>query len=194
MKEQERPDNFEVFSQTREANDVPESYKTKNGGDDDAAETSDKEDRSLAAESARPWRVAKSLLVLRDQVNAMAPNRRKASDGFIGDAAHASRNSDHNPWVLDGGVGVVTAFDVTHDPARGCDADELVEALRAGLDPRIKYIIWNRRIANSSPIGGQPAWAWRPYSGTNPHTAHAHISVKPDKVRYDAAHAWPMPT
>lgn len=103
---------------------------------------------------ARPWRAAKSLQVLRNQVNERAPDRSKASDGFIGDAAHASRASDHNPWVLDGNMGVVTAFDITHDPARGCDANELAEAIRGSRDPRVKYIIWNRRIANSKPIGG----------------------------------------
>jgi hypothetical protein len=43
------------------------------------------------------WRVAKSLLTLREQVDAMAPNRNKSSDGTIGDQSHRSRNSDHNP-------------------------------------------------------------------------------------------------
>ena len=32
------------------------------------------------------WRVAKSLNVLLDQINAIAPNRDKSSDGSIGDA------------------------------------------------------------------------------------------------------------
>ncbi|HKV33547.1 MAG TPA: hypothetical protein VJP89_04485, partial [Pyrinomonadaceae bacterium] len=59
------------------------------------------------------WRVAKSLLRLREQINELAPNRSKASDGTIGDAAHASRKSDHNPWVKDGSIGVVTAMDIT---------------------------------------------------------------------------------
>ena len=69
------------------------------------------------------WRVAKSLLKLRDQINAHAPKRSKKSDGYIGDAAHASRSSDHNPWVKDGKMGVVTAADFTHDPAGGFDAE-----------------------------------------------------------------------
>ena len=42
------------------------------------------------------WRVARSLDVLLGQLNALAPERSKASDGSIGDAAHASRSSDHN--------------------------------------------------------------------------------------------------
>ncbi|MQB02542.1 MAG: hypothetical protein GEU78_20460, partial [Actinobacteria bacterium] len=76
------------------------------------------------------WRVARSLLTLRDQVDAAAPNRSKRSDGTIGDAAHASRSSDHNPWVKDGATGVVTAIDLTHDPAGGANMHTISEALR----------------------------------------------------------------
>ena len=132
------------------------------------------------------WRVAKSLLRLREQVNAMAPDRSKASDGTIGDAAHASRTSDHNPWVRDGNIGVVTAMDITHDIAHGCDAQALVDALVSSRDPRIKYIIWNRKIINSRV---QP-WVWRNYTGLNPHTKHFHLSVRPEKSAYDSQESW----
>lgn len=132
------------------------------------------------------WRVAKSLLRLRDQINELAPNRSKASDGTIGDAAHASRRSDHNPWVKDGSIGVVTAMDITNDIANGCDAQMLVDALVSSRDPRIKYIIWNRKIVNSRI---QP-WVWRTYGGTNPHTKHFHISVRPEKASYDSTELW----
>jgi hypothetical protein len=113
-------------------------------------------------------------------VNAKAPRRNKASDGTIGDRAHCQRTSDHNPWVRDGSIGVVTAIDITNDPANGCDANTIAEAIRASRDRRVKYIIWNRRIANSSAIGNAAPWQWRPYRGTNPHTKHVHISVKPE--------------
>ena len=142
--------------------------------------------------AATGWRAAESLLMLRKQVNAMAPGRNKASDGMIGDAAHASRDSDHNPWVREGSMGIVTACDITHDPSGGCDADVIAEAIRAGRDTRVKYIIWNRRIANSSAINGTAPWTWRPYGGSNPHTKHVHISVKPDKSSYDSVAAWPL--
>ena len=132
------------------------------------------------------WRVAKSLLHLREQINQAAPNRSKASDGTIGDAAHASRDSDHNPWVQDSNVGVVTAMDITDDPSDRCDAEQIVQALVRSRDARIKYIIWNRRIISSQV---QP-WIWREYRGRNPHTRHFHISVLPDKALYDAIDAW----
>lgn len=135
------------------------------------------------------WRVARSLEKLRSQVNARVPGRRKDSDGTIGDAAHASRSSDHNPWVRDGSVGVVTACDITHDPAGGCDAGILAEVLVASRDPRIKYIIWNRRIISSET----QAWVWRKYSGSNPHNHHMHVSVKAERMFYDDTRDWAMP-
>jgi hypothetical protein len=122
------------------------------------------------------WRLAKSLERLRAQVNAAAPNRDKSADGSIGDAAHSSRASDHNPNPS----GVVCAIDITHDPDGGLDSYKLAEALRLSGDPRIKYIISNRRIANSGA-------AWRKYSGANPHSHHVHVSVH---GKYDDTRDW----
>lgn len=134
------------------------------------------------------WRLAKSLEELRKQVNTRAPERSKASDGSIGDAAHASRSSDHNPWVKDEAIGVVTAIDITHDPAGGCDSYELAQSLLDSRDVRIKYIISNGRIA-SGPDGPSP-WTWRKYTGTNPHSHHVHISVRAKKDLYDGTAPW----
>lgn len=136
------------------------------------------------------WRIAESLMKLREQVNALAPDRSKKSDGGIGDAAHATRASDHNPWIKDGVLGIVTAIDVTHDPANGCDAGAIATALIASHDPRIKYVIWNRRMASSYPAHGHPPWTWRKYTGSNPHAKHVHISVQPDKLFYDNQAEW----
>lgn len=144
----------------------------------------------VVEEAVRPWRPAKSLLALKAAIDAAYAGRKTKSDGIVGDAAHQSRASDHNPWVTDGGKGVVTAIDITHDPASGCDAARIVEILRASRDRRIKYLIWNRRIANSSPIGGVAPWTWRSYTGKNPHDHHFHLSVKPDKALYDDESAW----
>ena len=115
------------------------------------------------------WRVAQSLDTLRKQVNAMAPGRSVASDGTIGDAAHSARTSDHNP----NDDGVVTAMDITNDPLHGLDSGVLAEQLRVSQDPRIKYVISNSRIFSSK----EKPWTWRPYTGTNAHTKHVHVSV-----------------
>lgn len=142
------------------------------------------------------WRLAKSLEVLRDQVNQMVPARSKASDGTIAGGEHhkANPNSDHEPWVTDGGTGVVTAMDITNDPAHGLSSQTLAETLAASRDPRIKYIISNRRICNSTPVtkGGKKyaAWDWSPYNGKNPHDHHVHVSVKSDKAHYDSRDPW----
>lgn len=135
------------------------------------------------------WRVARSLLKLRAQVNARAPDRDKSSDGTIGDTSHQNRNSDHNPWVDDG---VVTAMDITHDPRGGCDVDTLAESIRAAHDRRVKYLIWNRRICNHAAIGGAEPWTWRPYRGANPHDQHLHVSVKSTAAEYDDTSDWAL--
>lgn len=135
------------------------------------------------------WRLAKSLDRLRQQVNAFAPQRSRVSDGTIGDTAHASRASDHNPNE----AGVVTALDLTHDPQHGCDAEAIADALVASRDARIKYLIWNRRIVRSYAKPGIPAWKWAPYGGANAHTKHVHISVGAAKAAYDDDRDWTLP-
>lgn len=138
------------------------------------------------------WRVARSLEVLLMQIDKRAPNRSKASDGAIGDAAHASRDSDHNPWVQDNGVGIVTARDFTHDPVRGADMRKLSERLRRHRDPRIKYVIFDERMFSSYPTSGYAAFTWRPYYGPNPHGTHMHVSVLPEKEYYDSRKRWKL--
>lgn len=101
----------------------------------------------------------------------MSPLRSKASDGTIGNAEHAARESDHNP----NSAGIVCAMDITNDPDHGIDSEKLANALLASRDPRIKYVISNRKIA-SGRLGPSP-WVWRPYRGANPHNHHMHISV-----------------
>jgi hypothetical protein len=84
----------------------------------------------------------------------------------MGDAAHQARTSDHNEG---------NAFDVTHDSANGLDLDALADALMR--DDRVHYVIWNRRICNSAFEDG----AWRPSTGTSPHTEHLHVSIDPEQ-------------
>lgn len=117
-----------------------------------------------------------------DQATALWPHRSRASDGTLGDAAHAARDSDHNPDSR----GVVHAADLTNDPANGCDAhaqaDRIRLRARAGQEPRLKYVISNRRIA--SPSSG---WEWVAYDGSNPHEHHAHFSVNSGAIENDTS-------
>ena len=128
-------------------------------------------------------RVARSLRTLYGEIDALAPDRDRRDDGTIGDARHRARKSDHNPDAQ----GIVRALDVTHDPAHGCDAGKIAEALRLAQDARIKYVIWARRIFYAS--GTQP-YRWQRYSGSDPHTGHFHISVVADDARADDARDW----
>lgn len=119
---------------------------------------------------------------LRNQINRKFPKRDTKSDGWIGDASHqASPTSDHNPDWSAGGV--VRAIDIdadlkpranNHDLANQL-ARELRDLARTGGDRnRISYIIWNKRIASDVDN-----WTWRPYSGSNTHEHHIHVSFKP---------------
>lgn len=133
------------------------------------------------------WRVARSLDVLLDEVNASAPNRSKAADGSIGDTAHSARASDHNPNA----AGVVRARDFTHDPAGGFDAHVFAERVRelgrAGhpaLGPGA-YVISGGEIASATY-----GWVWRDYTGSNPHDHHTHVSVATAADGYDSTRPW----
>lgn len=111
-----------------------------------------------------------ALETLRAQINSRWPNRDKASDGWIGDAAHNARKSDHNPDYSDGGI--VRAIDVDKD---GVDMDLLVNVLLN--DPRTWYVIWNKRISYGKHVTGVPG-GWQPYTGSNTHERHMHVSVR----------------
>lgn len=117
-------------------------------------------------------RRSRSLQVLLDQVDARWPYRDKSSDGWIGDAAHRARVSEHNP-DLDG---TVDAQDITHDPASGCDISKITEAIRASRDRRVQRMIFNGRICSGSRE--RSPWVWRRYTGSHPHHTHLHIEVE----------------
>jgi len=109
---------------------------------------------------------ARSLDVLLEQINDLYPNRSKATDGWIGDPAHAARVSDHNPDEN----GIVHARDFTHDPDGGLDCAWLAAVLIRSDDVRIRYIIWDYKI-------WEPDSGWSSYNGASPHTEHLHLSV-----------------
>ena len=132
------------------------------------------------------YRLARSLVRMREQFNHHSSQRNKASDGWIGDARHAASTSDHNPWVRDGALGVVTALDITHDPKNRVDTYAIAEHMRTQKDPRVKYVISNKRIFSSTTA----PWTWRNYTGSNPHSSHFHVSVNSSKHHYDDERDW----
>lgn len=107
------------------------------------------------------------------------PGRATASDGICSSADHRRRSpgSDHD---------VGNAVDITHNPGSGADCHVMAERIVARKDRRVKYLIWNQRIVRSYPKPDIPAWTWAPYTGTNPHTKHLHISIRQES-RNDVA-------
>jgi len=107
---------------------------------------------------------------LREQIDDAFPNRDRASDGWIGDAKHAARKSDHNPTA----EGIVRALDIDADlRSHKSEAFDLADQLRllARSDKRVSYIIFNGKIAS-----WKRNYKWRKYTGINPHKTHIHIS------------------
>lgn len=90
---------------------------------------------------------------------------RGISVGWLGDRAHRSRKSDHNP----DGRGIVCAIDPMLRV--GPRAASIVKAAKGRSD--LAYIIYNRTIWSASY-----GWRARRYTGSDPHTGHVHISSK----------------
>ena len=107
---------------------------------------------------------------LRDQVDTWFPDRRTASDGWLGDSRHSARKSHHNPDEF----GWVRAVDIdSRLESSESLAPYLADQIRiaAKSDPRISYVIYNGRICSKILN-----WRWRKYKGINPHKRHIHIS------------------
>lgn len=111
------------------------------------------------------------------QATAIWTKRSTASDGLLPSPAHVQQNpnSDHNSGL---------AVDLTHDPAHGVDCAVLFEHLKE--DPRVEYLIHNRKIWS------RDKWKAgnRPYTGSNPHQKHLHISIIADKANDTSPWFW----
>lgn len=134
-------------------------------------------------------RQAKSLDVLLAEVNKHAPHRSKISDGGLGDQAHASRTSDHNP----NSKGVWRARDVTNDPDGGMPGQALsrLVAAKLGKHPALMsgaYVIFNHQIISADRKGE----GWRKYTGSNAHEHHVHVSVSTAASGYDSTRPWDL--
>lgn len=127
-------------------------------------------------------RLISGLALLRAEFNEVNPGRDRTSDGWIGDQHHQIRVSDHNPDAS----GVVHAVDVD---ASGVPMARIVAWLvarcKAGRERRLRYVIFRRVIWSAS-------WGWTPrrYTGSNPHTAHAHFSAASGADLFRGAGAW----
>jgi hypothetical protein len=118
------------------------------------------------------YKLCKAGIQLREQIDDSFPDRDRRSDGWIGDARHAARPSDHNPDEQN----IVWAIDTDKDlsgKAKPDFASDLADQLRryAKAHGRITYIIYNGKIASS-----KRNWRWRTYSGINSHASHIHCS------------------
>lgn len=128
------------------------------------------------------WFAAPSLLALKAEVDSRWPNRSTASDGTIGDAAHATSKSEHNPVGHQfgpqfGTPGCVHAIDIT---VVGADYEAILGAVLR--DPRVWYVIHKGSIWSKTY-----GWEQRPYSG-DPHTDHIHVSLAADDQASALAH------
>jgi hypothetical protein len=142
------------------------------------------------------WRLAPTLVVLRDEINKAWPLRDKTSGGAIGNLAHQQSKSDHNPDSR----GVVCAIDIDEDLDRPASAhlsfhtgqavkavlvDKLIANAKAGKLPQLYYVIYERKIYSQTY-----GFAARDYSGASAQDHHVHVSVYHDEARADSTAPW----
>ena len=131
------------------------------------------------------WVLTRGLNTVRAEFNSVFPGRDKASDGSVGDLAHQTGSSGHNPdrtgkaEYKDGdALDEVRAIDVDRDLVPGSSIDwmelviqYLVKKARAGGYIPFRYLIYKGRIWARSD-----GWKTRTYTGANKHDKHAHMS------------------
>jgi hypothetical protein len=130
-------------------------------------------------------------VTLRNQVNKRWPKRDKRSDGWIGDKAHAGRQSDHNPDAR----GLVHALDIDADldpkdpGAAQRLANQIVAYAASGIPGanRIKYVVFNNFLASGTYANSM--WTWR--KGNYGHEHHIHVSFS--NKGENNAQTYPLP-
>jgi hypothetical protein len=136
------------------------------------------------------WKLCKAGQQLRQQIDDSYPDRDRTSDGVIGNLAHQSTKSDHNPDEQ----GWVRAWDCDADLFKGGKpavmpdlADQIRLLCKSRIEKRISYIIYDGRICSNILN-----WKWRKYTGANKHKTHAHFSFKKEADNDGAFFKIPM--
>ena len=130
-------------------------------------------------------------VTLRNQINKRWPKRDKRSDGWIGDKAHVSRQSDHNPDAR----GLVHALDIDKDldpkdpGAAQRLANQIVAYAASGIPGanRIKYVVFNDQIASGTYPNSM--WKWRGSGYGHMHHIHVSFTTKGE----NNAQTFPLP-
>lgn len=127
---------------------------------------------------SRP-RLAASLRRLGHEVDTLWPGRGRAADGWLGDAAHQARESDHNADRN----GIVHALDLT---TAGTDPIRLVVALVQ--HPGVHYVIHDGLIyqRRNRFIGVR-------YDGPDRHLHHVHVSIFHNTTSERSVRPWLAP-
>jgi hypothetical protein len=143
------------------------------------------------------WELVPCLGQLRTELNRIAPNRDKTTDGTIGNAAHQLRVSDHNDDEV-GRVPIRDADSKHEVHAIDLDTDlrepgltmemvvqHVVGRCRSGAEKRLRYVIYRRRIWEASN-----GWKQRAYTGDSPHDEHAHFSASYETKHEASTASW----
>lgn len=109
------------------------------------------------------WREARSLQTLERELQEFYPG---TTTWEIGDDDHQDSWSDHNP----NDANVVCAKDILADG--GISLQRLADHLVSNPHPNLRYVIYNRRIAQR-----KNGFEWQEYHGKNAHKTHLHASV-----------------
>lgn len=133
------------------------------------------------------WEKTGNIVALFEQFDKRFPHRRRESDGTIGDKVHRDRTSGHNPDLEPGSKPEWRDGDTKNEVRAGdVDADlgdpevdmhhviaHLCRLGRSDPDFPFRYMIWYRQIFHE----GNNYYP-QPFTGSSPHTEHAHFSGK----------------
>lgn len=128
-----------------------------------------------------------ALTALFDAFDIAFPTRDTTTDGWIGNAAHQAEVSGHNPDDTPGVRAEYSDAD-TKPEVRAIDVDADLRYVGLRMQDAINVILATPRDRKRLAyiIYAETIWSasanWQPmhYSGSDPHTSHAHFSGNPD--------------